>query len=56
MNKRKKELDVDQIGEQRDLTKEEEQAISDFIKLNKQKKAKHPSLILRATKRKKVLA
>lgn len=40
MKNRKKELDVDFIGEQgRTLTKEEQQAISDFIKADKAKQA-----------------
>ena len=34
------ELDVDFIGEQRPLTKEEEKAISDFIWKEKSKKSK----------------
>ena len=40
MKTRKVELDVDFIGGQTSLTKEEEKAISDFIKKNKSKKAK----------------
>lgn len=43
MKTKRKELDVDFIGEQRDLTQEEEQAISDYIKQNKTKKAKKSS-------------
>ncbi len=43
MKTKKKELDVDYIGEQRDLTKEEEKAISDYIKQNKAKKLKRSS-------------
>ena len=43
MKTKKKELDVDYIGEQRDLTKEEEKAISDFIKQDKTKKIKRSS-------------
>lgn len=40
MKNRKNELDVDFIGEQgRTLTKEEQQAISDFIKADKAKQA-----------------
>jgi hypothetical protein len=39
MKTKKKELDVDFIGEQTSLTKEEELAISEFIKKNKSKKA-----------------
>jgi hypothetical protein len=37
------ELDVDFIGEQRPLTKEEEKAISDFIRKEKSKKTKTSS-------------
>lgn len=40
MKTKKIELDVDFIGGQTSLTKEEEKAISDFIKKNKSKKAK----------------
>lgn len=40
MKTKKIELDVDFIGEQTSLTKEEEKAISDFIKRNKSKKVK----------------
>jgi hypothetical protein len=40
MKTKKVELDVDFIGGQTSLTKEEEKAISDFIKRNKSKKAK----------------
>ena len=40
MKNRKNELDVDLIGEQgRTLTKDEQQAISDFIKADKAKRA-----------------
>jgi hypothetical protein len=42
MKTKKVELDVDFIGGQASLTKEEERAISDFIKKNKSKKAKSP--------------
>ena len=45
MKTKKKELEVDYIGEQRDLTKEEEKAISDFIKQDKAKKIKRSSKI-----------
>jgi len=38
MNKKNIELNVDVIGEQKPLSKEEELKISDFIKLNRQKK------------------
>lgn len=40
MRTKKIELDVDFIGEQRPLTKEEEKAISDFIRKEKSKKTK----------------
>jgi hypothetical protein len=40
MKTKKVELDVDFIGGQTSLTKEEEKAISDFIKKNKLKKVK----------------
>ncbi len=45
MKKTKKniELDVDYIGDQTNLTKEEEKAISEFIQKNKIKKAKRSS-------------
>ena len=46
MKTKKIELDVDFIGGQTSLTKEEEKAISDFIKKNKSKKTK--SLILKS--------
>jgi hypothetical protein len=40
MKTKKVELDVDFIGGQTSLTKEEEKVISDFIKKNKTKKIK----------------
>jgi hypothetical protein len=40
MKTKKIELDVDFIGGQASLTKEEEKAISDFIRKNKSRKAK----------------
>ena len=40
MRNYKEELDVDFIGEQRSLTKEEESAISAFIKANKESSKK----------------
>jgi hypothetical protein len=43
MKTKKIELDVDFIGEQTALTKEEEMAISAFIKKNKTKKSKRSS-------------
>jgi len=36
----KKELDVDFIGEQEPLTKEEEKKLSEYFKQNKQKKTR----------------
>ena len=50
MKTKKKELDVDYIGEQRDLTKEEEKAISDFIKQDKAKKIKRSSSKIKTVK------
>lgn len=44
MKTKKVELDVDFIGGQTSLTKEEEKAISDFIKKNKSKKVKSHSI------------
>jgi hypothetical protein len=44
MKTKKVELDVDFIGGQTSLTKEEEKAISEFIKKNKSKKTKAHSL------------
>jgi hypothetical protein len=43
MKTKKIELDVDFIGGQTSLTKEEEKAISDYIKNNKSKKTKKTS-------------
>lgn len=43
MKTKKVELDVDFIGGQTSLTKEEEKIISEFIKKNKSKKAKNTS-------------
>jgi hypothetical protein len=40
MKSKRKELDVDFIGGMGPLTKEEEKAISEFIKANKLKRAK----------------
>ena len=40
MKKRKNELDVDTIGDGRTLTKEEEKAISEFIKASKEREKK----------------
>jgi hypothetical protein len=43
MKTRKIELDVDFIGEQTSLTKEEEKALSEYFKKNKAKKTKSSS-------------
>lgn len=43
MKTKKIELDVDFIGGQTSLTKEEEKTISEYIKKSKSKKAKKPS-------------
>jgi len=50
MKKKKIELDVDFIGGQTALTKEEEKAISDFIKKNKSKKAKRLTIKTKSAK------
>ncbi len=44
MKTKKVELDVDFIGGQTSLTKEEEKAISEYIKKNKSKKTKGTAL------------
>lgn len=55
MSKNKsKELDVDFIGGQGPLTKSEEQAISEFIKAQKQLRAKKQILKKKSTARTKV--
>lgn len=44
MGKRKIELEVDSIGNQKDkITKEEEKMISEYIRSRKSKKTKKPS-------------
>jgi len=43
MKKKKLELDVDFIGEQTSLTKEEEKTLSEYFKKKKSKKAKRSS-------------
>ncbi len=43
MKRKKKELDVDFIGEQKPLTKEEEKAISEFINKLKGKNKSIPT-------------
>jgi hypothetical protein len=50
MKTKKVELDVDFIGGQTSLTKEEEKTISDFIKRNKSKKVKSLSRKSKTTK------
>ena len=50
MKTKKIELDVDYIGGQTSLTKEEEKAISEFIKKNKSKKGKSLVTKTRTTK------
>ena len=47
---KKVELDVDFIGEQTSLSKEEEKTISDYIKRNKARKAKSLSRSYKNTK------
>ena len=50
MKTKKVGLDVDFIGGQTSLTKEEEKAISDFIKKNKSKKIKRSSIKTKTAK------
>jgi SHS2 domain-containing protein len=50
MKTKKVELDVDFIGGQTSLTKEEEKVISDFIKKNKSKKTKRSSIKTKTVK------
>lgn len=50
MKTKKIELDVDFIGGQTSLTKEEEKAISNFIKKNKSKKTKSLTIKTKTTK------
>jgi len=50
MKTKKVELDVDFIGGQTSLTKEEERVISDFIKKNKSKKLKSSLIKPKTTK------
>jgi hypothetical protein len=56
MKNKSKELDVDFIGGQGSLTKEEEQAISEYIKNQKKLKIKRPVRKTITGKRKKVLS
>ena len=55
MKNKSKELDVDFIGGQGPLTKEEEQAISEYIKTQKKLKAKKTVRKTNTTRRKKTL-
>ena len=50
MKTKKVELDVDFIGEQRSLTKEEEKTISDFIKKSRSKKNKRSTIKTKTAK------
>ncbi len=54
MKKRKNELDVDFIGEGGSLTKEEEKAISEFIKASKGRNKKEDAKKAGTSLRKKV--
>jgi hypothetical protein len=54
MKKRKNELDVDFIGDGRSLTKEEEKAISEFIKASKERNKKQNAVKAGTSARKKV--
>ena len=56
MKSKSKELDVDFIGGQGPMTKEEEQAISDFIKTQKLLKAKKHIRLTKTINRKKIIA
>lgn len=56
MKSKSKGLDVDFIGGQGPLTKEEEQAISEFIKRQKLMRAKKKIGKTRTTQKKKTLA
>lgn len=55
MKAKKKELNVDFIGGQEPLTKEEENALSDFFKKKKEQKA-HRVLRKKTTKRARINA
>ncbi len=56
MKSKSKELDVDFIGGQGPLTKEEEKAINEFLKAGKLAKAKKHIRLTRTTRRKKASA
>lgn len=56
MKRKSKELDVDFIGGQGPLTKEEELSISEYIKTQKQLRVKKKVQTTRADKRKKSIA
>ncbi len=53
---RKNELDVDFIGGQEPLTKEEEKAITDYINVKKSQSAKKLQSKSRSIKREKIVA
>jgi len=56
MKSKAKELDVDFIGGQGPLTKEEQQKISEYIKAQKQQQAKTQPRATKTLQRKKALA
>jgi len=56
MKSKPKDLDVDFIGGQGPLTKEEQQKISEYIKSQKQRQAKTQHRATKSLQRKKVLA
>ncbi len=56
MKKSKNELDVDFIGDGRSLTRDEEKAISEFIKASKERNNKQEVLKVKVPARKKVNA
>jgi len=56
MKSKAKELDVDFIGGQGTLTKEEEQKISEYIKSQKQQQAKTKHRATKSLTRKRILA
>jgi hypothetical protein len=56
MKKRRNELDVDFIGDGRALTKDEEKAITEFIKASKERNKKQEALKAGTPSRKKVKA
>ena len=56
MKRKTEELDVDFIGGQDPMTKEEEKAISEFIKARKLLNTNKQSLSIKATQRRKINA